>query len=137
MMKIFVWIVSVILFLLTVLIFILLIYEKDEHILRIEILNVTDDKAALDIFTEMLRKKQFEIIYAQNMNDESLEFTGIVDRKDKHMRFAKNVAKSLKCNNIFFSPDTTVNIDVTIIIGDDYKKILKRSFFEQKDKNDR
>ncbi len=137
MMKNFVWIASIILFLLTVFIFIFLIYEKDEHILRIEILNVTDDRKALDIFTKMLRKKQFEIIYTQNINDESLEFTGIVDRKDKHMRFAKNVARNLKCNNIFFSPDTTLNIDVTIIIGDDYKKILKRSLFEQKDKNDR
>ncbi|MEJ5308056.1 MAG: LytR C-terminal domain-containing protein [candidate division WOR-3 bacterium] len=114
-----------------------LIFEKEKYIIKVEILNTTDKKDIGYKFAEILKKKNYEVFSVEMLETENLDNTCIVDRKTKNMKYAKNVARVFKCNNIFSIVDSTFNIDVTIIIGKDYENILKRSVFGKKGKNDR
>ncbi|MEO0234667.1 MAG: LytR C-terminal domain-containing protein [candidate division WOR-3 bacterium] len=114
-----------------------LIFEKENYIIKVEILNTTDKKDIGYKFAEILKKKNYEVFSIEMIENEDLDNTCIVDRKNKNMKYAKNIAQLFKCKNIFSFVDSTFNIDVTIIIGKDYENILKRSFFGKKGKNDR
>ncbi|MEO0288046.1 MAG: LytR C-terminal domain-containing protein [candidate division WOR-3 bacterium] len=114
-----------------------LIFEKEKYIIKVEILNTTDRKDIGYKFAEILKKKNYEVFSVEMLENEILNNTCIVDRKNKNMKYAKNIGRVFKCKNIFSLVDSTFNIDVTIIIGKDYENILKRSFFGKKGKNDR
>uniref|UniRef100_A0A7C3N9M6 LytR family transcriptional regulator n=1 Tax=candidate division WOR-3 bacterium TaxID=2052148 RepID=A0A7C3N9M6_UNCW3 len=115
----------------------LLLFDKDEHIAKVEILNTTESRDVANTFAEILKKNRFEVFCVNMVENEDLDNTSIVDRKDKKMKYAKSVAKIFKCKEVFSIIDTTLNIDVTIIIGKDYEEILKRSSFGKESKNDR
>lgn len=114
-----------------------LIFEKEKYIIKVEILNTTNKKDIGYQFAEILKKKNYEVFSVEMLENENLDNTCIVDRKNRNMKYAKNVAKIFNCKNIFSVVDSTFNIDVTIIIGSDYENILKRSFFGKKSKDDR
>lgn len=113
-----------------------MIFEKENYKIKIEILNTTAKQEIGDSFAEILKKKNYEVFLVEMLENEDIYKTCIVDRKNKNMKYSKNVAKVLNCKNIFSVVDSTFNIDVTIIIGKDYEKILKRSIFGKKDKDD-
>ncbi|MDI6699637.1 MAG: LytR C-terminal domain-containing protein [bacterium] len=136
MKKLFIIVVLVLIFV-SVFLFFLLLFDKEEYIVKVEILNTTERRDVGDTFAEILKKNRFEVFSVITLENEDLDNTSIVDRKDKSMKYAKNVAKIFRCKEVFSIIDTTSNIDVTIIIGKDYEEILKRSFFGKESKNDR
>ncbi len=60
-----------------------------------------------------------------------MEKTVVVDHRDKHAFYAKVVAMDLKLSSdrILMSIDSFSLVDVTVIVGIDYKKFIPDSIF--------
>ena len=100
------------------------IYKKNAN-LRIEVLNGCGvDRLALKV-TNILRKKGFNVIKIGDTNPQDFDETVVLERNQDNLANAKYFAKQIGCKNIAKDIDQALYIDITLIIGKDYKKIFK------------
>jgi hypothetical protein len=99
------------------------IYKKNAN-LRVEVLNGCGvDRLALKV-TNFLRKKGFNVVKIGDTQNQAFDETVVLERGQDNMTNAKYFAKQIGCKNIDKDIDQALYVDITVIIGKDYKKIF-------------
>ena len=91
--------------------------------IRVEVLNGTDVPDLARRLTYVMRRDSFDVLIYGNSKTK-LDKTVVVERRDYSMRYSSHVAKwyGIKYKTIEIDPDHI--IDVSVVIGADYKKIF-------------
>ena len=89
---------------------------------RVEVLNGCGvDNLAYKV-SLYLREKGFDVVEISNVKESKVERTIIIERIDKGMKNAKVLGKVIHCNNMTAMIDSTLFLEVTLLLGEDYKK---------------
>jgi len=99
------------------------IYRKNSNI-RVEVLNGCGVNRLAIKIANILRKKGFNVVRIGDANKKDFEETIVIERGDDNMKNAKYFADIINCENIGKDVDTALFLEVTIIIGKDYKEIF-------------
>ena len=99
------------------------------HKIKVEILNGCGSKGIADKYTNLFRKKGFDVIYSGNANNFNYDHTHTILR-DGEIDYAIEIAKILEINpeRIYEKLDPLRDCDATIIIGKDFEDL--KSFNE-------
>ena len=99
------------------------IYRKNSNI-RVEVLNGCGVNRLAMKVTNILRKQGFNVIKIGNTENRDFEKTVVIERSDETMQNAQYVSGRIGCKNIGKDIDAGLYLEVTVIIGKDYKKIF-------------
>jgi len=92
--------------------------------MRVEVLNGCGvDRLAIKV-TNILRKKGFNIVEVRDARTQDYEETVVMERSNENMVNANYFAKQIGCRNIDKDIDPALYFEITLIIGQDYKKIF-------------
>ena len=91
--------------------------------IRVEVLNGTNVPDLARRLTYVMRKDSFDVL-VYGTSRTKLKNTVVVERRDSSMKYASHVARwyGIKYKTIEIDPDHI--IDVSVVIGEDYKKIF-------------
>ena len=94
------------------------------HTIQIEILNGTKINGLAKKMMDWLRRRNFDVLNIGNWKNDSLQTTMIYDRLG-NITASKNVATALGFADslVFSKPDSSLLLNTTVIIGNDYKKL--------------
>ncbi len=92
--------------------------------LRVEVLNGCGVNRLAIKVTEILREKGFNVVKIGDIKNEYFEESVVIERADENMENGKYFARRIKCKNIGKDVDPALYLDVTLIIGADYKKLF-------------
>ncbi|MEO0124331.1 MAG: LytR C-terminal domain-containing protein [candidate division WOR-3 bacterium] len=98
------------------------VFKKNSN-LRVEVLNGCGVNRLAIKVSDILREKGFNVVKIGDAEKNYPE-TVVVERADEDMRNGKYFARRIGCKNIGKDVDPALYIDVTIIIGEDYKKLF-------------
>uniref|UniRef100_A0A7V0Z3M7 LytR family transcriptional regulator n=1 Tax=candidate division WOR-3 bacterium TaxID=2052148 RepID=A0A7V0Z3M7_UNCW3 len=98
------------------------VFKKNSNI-RVEVLNGCGVNRLAIKVSDILREKGFNVVKIGDTDKNYLE-TVVVERADTNMTNGKYFARRIGCKNIGKDVDPALYIDVTIIIGEDYKKLF-------------
>lgn len=95
--------------------------------IQVEVLNGCGSKGLADTFTELLRKKNFDVVKIGNYTSFDVDNTFLIDRTG-NTKNALDAADSLGISAERVIKQTNKNyfLDVTLVIGKDYKEILNQ-----------
>ncbi len=96
---------------------------KKNSNLRVEVLNGCGVNRLAIKVSDLLREKGFNVVKIGDAEKHYPE-TVVVERSDENMTNGKYFARRIGCKNIGKDVDPALYIDVTIIIGEDYKKLF-------------
>ncbi|MCH7760873.1 LytR C-terminal domain-containing protein [candidate division TA06 bacterium] len=99
--------------------------RTDGEVIRVEVLNGCGVRKIAQRVTGILREKGFDVVKVDNAPSHDFPKTIVVDRKSKTMRYAKRVARSIRCRQVTSQVDPSLYLEVTVIIGKDYLKLFK------------
>jgi len=97
--------------------------EVYPHI-RVEVLNAAGVRGLAKRVTWRLRELGFDVVFYGNAAD-TLAKTVVVERADSSLKNAKLVAEAVGCKEITYEPDPDLLLEVTLIVGKDWKKLFK------------
>lgn len=89
----------------------------------VEVLNGTRRQGAARTATRMLRRRGLDVVFLGNA-DSLAEFTRVVVRRGDSER-ARYVAAALGAGKVVVETDTFRRVDVTVILGDDFRPKLE------------
>lgn len=98
-------------------------YKKNANI-RIEVLNGCGVNRLAIKVTNILRKKGFNVLKVGNTKNQDFEETVVLERSKENMVNANYFAKQIGCQNIDKDIDPALYLEITLIIGKDYKKVF-------------
>jgi hypothetical protein len=99
------------------------IYRRNGNI-RVEVLNGCGvNRLALRV-TDLLREQGFNVVSVGVTQKDSFPETVVLERSDLNLTNANYFAKRIGCKNIGQDVDPALYIDVTLIVGTDYRKIF-------------
>jgi len=99
--------------------------QTDREYVRVEILNATSTSGLGEKFSDRLKEKNCDVISVARVQCDSFPHTVVVERTRKNKANAGIVAKILGCRRVFLEIDSTMNVDATVIIGEDFEKYIK------------
>ena len=92
--------------------------------IRVEVLNGCGvDRLAYKV-TTLLRKDGFNVVQYGDASTDDFEETVVLERSNEDTNHAKYFARRFGCKSIGKDIDTALFIDVTLIIGRDYKRVF-------------
>ena len=99
--------------------------EHRNHGIEVEILNGSGISDLASIATDYLRSKHFDVVYYGNADKQSYEHTLIIQRNEK-IHSLKLIGEAFDMdfkdkNHVILAPDESLCLDVTVIIGKDYR----------------
>ena len=97
----------------------------DKEILRVEVLNGTKENGIAGKFAEYLRNEKLDVIIVSNARYDTISETMIIDRMKPNAVYGKYIARRIDCSNVMSQIDSSLYVDVTIIVGNDFQKYLK------------
>lgn len=100
------------------------IREEINRKIKVEVLNAAGVNGLARKVTWLLRKDGFDVVYYGNA-DEPLPKTVVVERRDSSMFHARHLAKWIGCREITLEIDPDRVLDVSLVLGKDYKKLFK------------
>jgi len=106
--------------------------KKEElEVIRVEVLNGSGEEGVAREVAHFLRQKGFDVV---NLGNAECEFdqTVVVDRMSPQLLYAKRVAKTLKCKTIISQTERSLLLEVTVIVGKDYRKFSDKLFDRKK-----
>jgi hypothetical protein len=89
----------------------------------VEVLNGTGRQGAARTATRMLRRQGLDVVFLGNA-DSSAESTQVIVRRGDPGR-ARYVAQALGAGKVVVAPDTFRRVDVSVILGDDFRPRLE------------
>ncbi len=96
--------------------------REPERELRVAVLNGTSiDRLAANT-ADYLREYKCDILQIGNASS-YFEKTVIIDRRDRELSNAEYIHHLLRVGEMTFEPDQGEIVDVTVILGEDYKPI--------------
>ncbi|MDD3803265.1 MAG: LytR C-terminal domain-containing protein [bacterium] len=99
--------------------------QTDREYVRVEILNATKTHGLGEKFALTLKAGECDVISVARVECDSFPRTAVVERLRKNKANARIVSSILKCKNVFIDIDSTLNVDATVIIGEDFEKYIK------------
>ncbi len=104
--------------------------QKDLSKIRVEVLNGTEIGGLAERIAEELRKKGLDVLGYGNA-DKKLEKTVIIDRRDHALKNARLVREVLRQGKITFEPHPLQLLEVTVVLGKDFKIHEKTSIINK------
>lgn len=95
---------------------------------RVEVLNGTTKEGLAQAVTDQLRRAGFDVVNIANAENDSFPETVVVDRAANSRENAILVAEVLHCKNVLPQLEPTSLLEVTVIIGNDYRTKKKKGF---------
>jgi hypothetical protein len=86
---------------------------------RVQVLNATNSRGLAQRATDLLRDRGFDVVDV-GTNREKMDSTLVLDRSS-HPEWASRVAAALGGARVLPRPDTTRYLDVTVLIGSDWR----------------
>jgi hypothetical protein len=100
------------------------VYKKNSNI-RVEVLNGCGVNRLAVKVTNILRRKGFNVVKIGNTENQTFTETVVIERSDENMDNAEYLAKQIGCKNIGSDIDPALYIEVTVIVGIDYREIFR------------
>ncbi|UCE05788.1 MAG: LytR C-terminal domain-containing protein [bacterium] len=99
--------------------------EKPQKILTVEVLNGCGVLGTAKELTDYLRQRNIDVVYYGNFESWELSETLVIDRRDHDLVNAKIIGKviGVEQNRMFPQISPQRQLDVTIIIGKNYKQL--------------
>jgi hypothetical protein len=98
------------------------IYQRNSN-MRVEVLNGCNVNRLAIKVSDILREKGFNVVKIGN-TEASYKETLVIERAEEDMENGKYFARRIGCKNIGKDVDPALYLDVTLILGEDYKKIF-------------
>jgi len=99
------------------------IYKKNSNV-RVEVLNGCGVNRLAIRVSNVLRREGFNVVKIGNTETQNFQETIAIERSDEDMKNVKYFAKRIGCKNIGKDIDPALYLEVSLIIGTDYKKIF-------------
>lgn len=95
-------------------------------VIQVEVLNGCGASGVAEKFTDLLRKKKFDVVQVGNYISYDMDNTLVIDRVG-NMANAEKVAEALGIDNknVIMQKNNNYFLDVSLVIGKDYKKLLQ------------
>jgi 2-keto-3-deoxy-L-rhamnonate aldolase RhmA len=90
--------------------------------ITVEVLNGTRRQGLARVATRALRERGIDVVFFGNA-DTAADSTRVLVRRGDPAR-GKDVVEALAAGRIRIEPDTLRRVDVTVIVGDDYRPRL-------------
>jgi hypothetical protein len=87
---------------------------------RVEVLNAAGVPGLARVATRTLRERGFDVVFFGNARGFSPESTLVIDRVGRGDA-ARDVAAALEAERVLSRPDSTLLLEVTVVIGRDWK----------------
>lgn len=87
---------------------------------RVEVLNAAGVPGLARVATRTLRERGFDVVYFGNARGFAPESTLVIDRVGR-AETAREVAAALEVERVLSRPDSTLLLEVTVVIGRDWK----------------
>lgn len=87
---------------------------------RVEVLNAAGVPGLARAATQLLRKRGWDVVYFGNAGSRVRDASVVIDRVGRPQT-AGQVAEALGVNEVESTPDSTLYVDVTVILGGDWK----------------
>ncbi|HLL47058.1 MAG TPA: LytR C-terminal domain-containing protein [Longimicrobiaceae bacterium] len=87
---------------------------------RVEVLNAAGVPGLARVATRTLRERGFDVVYFGNARGFSPESTLVIDRVGRE-ETAREVADALEVERVRSRPDSTLLLEVTVVVGRDWK----------------
>jgi len=102
--------------------------QNVQQLIQVEVLNSCGVTGVGDGLTDVLRAKGIDVVKTGNYRSFDIDNTFIIDRLGK-IETANRVADSLNLNKRFIITEKNKNyfLDLTIVIGKDYKNYFQKS----------
>jgi hypothetical protein len=99
---------------------------------RVEVLNGCGvDNLAYKVAL-YLREEGFDVVEIGNVTETNVERTIIIERVDKKMKNAKLLGRVIHCTNMQAMIDSTLFLEVSLLLGEDYEKYFPKKVLERK-----
>jgi hypothetical protein len=103
--------------------------EHPNYSIEVEVLNGCGVTSLAARTTEFLRSKHFDVVFEGNMENQQYQHTLIILRNEKVESLIK-IADSFDIDlrdstHIQITPDESLCLDVTVILGADYKRFVE------------
>jgi hypothetical protein len=98
------------------------VYKRNSN-MRVEVLNGCGVNRLAIKVSDILREKGFNVVKIGD-TERSYSESVVIERADESMKNVKYFAKRISCKNIGKDIDPSLYIDVTLIVGADYKKLF-------------
>ena len=99
------------------------IYRKNNNI-RVEVLNGCGVNRLAVKVTNVLRKRGFNVVKIGNTESQTFTETVVIERNDESKRNAEYLAQQIGVKNIGSDIDPALYLEVTVIVGKDYREIF-------------
>ncbi|HIE05438.1 MAG TPA: LytR family transcriptional regulator [bacterium (Candidatus Stahlbacteria)] len=96
------------------------LYENSK--LRVEVLNGCGVDNLAMIISDKIRKLGFDVVETGDASNFEFKETVIIDRTDKNLKNAKRIGSVIGCRKFGRDIDSTLYIDVTVLLGKDYER---------------
>lgn len=87
---------------------------------RVEVLNASGVPGLARAATRVLRERGFDVVYFGNARGFAPESTLVIDRVGRE-ETARAVAEALGAERVRSRPDSTLLLEVTVVVGEDWK----------------
>lgn len=98
------------------------IYKKNSN-LRVEVLNGCNINRLAIKVSDILREKGFNVVKI-GTTESMYKETVIIERANENLENGKYFARRIGCKNIGKDVDPALYLDITLIVGEDYKKLF-------------
>ncbi len=99
------------------------IYKKNCN-MRVEVLNGCGVNRLAIRISNVLRREGFNVVKIGNTKNQNFEETTVIERSDESMKHAHYFAERIGCKNIGKDIDPALYLEVSLIIGKDYREIF-------------
>jgi hypothetical protein len=89
--------------------------------IRVEVLNASGVAGLARRGTERLRSRGFDVVYYGNASGFSPDSSVVIDRAG-NAAAADSVAGALRVRSVRVDPDSTLYLDVTVVLGKDWDR---------------
>lgn len=98
--------------------------NEDYLPIRVEVLNGCGaPKLARGVSWE-LRRLGFDVVWVGDAQKTDFDESVVVERRSKHSVNAKRLARKIGCKKILKDIDSTLYLEVTLILGSDYRDLF-------------
>lgn len=98
---------------------------KINQTIRVEVLNGCGVSGIGMKVRNIIIKKGFDVVRVDNARQKDFEETVVLDRASETLEHAKHFARQFGVKNMGKDVDQSLYLEVTVVIGQDYKKIFR------------
>jgi hypothetical protein len=98
--------------------------RKRNSNIRVEVLNGCGENRLAIKVANILRRSGFNVLKIGNASHQDFLYTVVIERSDDDLNNAKYFARRIGCGNIGKDIDPALHLEVTVILGQDYREFF-------------